>query len=89
MPTRLVGSAQEITDRKLGEEKIHNSEALLAQAEQLANLGSWEWEMESGSLVWSDNMYRLRATGRDHRFSNRFPQLLENHGGMRARSGMG
>ncbi len=61
MPARLVGSARQITNRKLNGEKIHKSEDLLAQAEQLANLGSWEWDLETGAIVWSDNMYRLRG----------------------------
>ena len=60
MPARFVGSAQEIANRK-PEEKIHKGEALLAQAEQLANLGSWEWDLETGAIIWSDNMYRLRG----------------------------
>jgi PAS domain S-box-containing protein len=34
---------------------------LLAQAERLANLGSWEWELENGSMTWSDNMHRLHG----------------------------
>jgi PAS domain S-box-containing protein len=56
-----VGNAQAITDRKLAEEKIQENQALLVQAEQLANLGSWEWDLETGAIVWSDNMYRLRG----------------------------
>ncbi len=61
IPTRLIGNAEKITDRKIGKEKIHKSETLLAQAEQLANLGSWEWDLETGAIIWSDNMYRLRG----------------------------
>jgi PAS domain S-box-containing protein len=61
MPLRHVGSSQKITHRELGEQKIQKSEALLAQAEQLAKLGSWEWDLETGSIIWSDNMYRLRG----------------------------
>jgi len=61
MPLRHVGSSQKITHRELGEQKIRKSEVLLAQAEQLANLGSWEWNLETGAIIWSDNMYRLRG----------------------------
>ncbi len=31
----------------------------LNEAQQIANLGSWEWNVESGELCWSDNMYRI------------------------------
>jgi PAS domain S-box-containing protein len=32
---------------------------LLETAEQLAEIGSWDWDVEGGGLVWSDNMFRL------------------------------
>jgi PAS domain S-box-containing protein len=56
---RIVGTAQDITDRKLAEEKLKKSEALLAQAEQLAELGSWEWDLETNEITWSDQRYRM------------------------------
>jgi PAS domain S-box-containing protein len=56
---RIVGSTQDITDRKLAEEKLKKSEALLAQAEQLAELGSWEWDVETNEITWSDQRYRM------------------------------
>jgi PAS domain S-box-containing protein len=31
----------------------------LERAEQLAQTGTWEWELDSDVLVWSDNMFRL------------------------------
>jgi len=56
---RIVGTTQDITDRKLAEEKLKKSEALLAQAEQLANLGSWEWDLETNEITWSEQRYRM------------------------------
>jgi PAS domain S-box-containing protein len=29
------------------------------RAERLARTGTWEWDLESDELLWSDNMYRL------------------------------
>lgn len=34
-------------------------DALLAAAERLANMGSWEWTPETGELLWSDNLFRI------------------------------
>ncbi len=31
----------------------------LASAERLLHTGSWEWDVETDVLLWSDNMYRL------------------------------
>jgi PAS domain S-box-containing protein len=58
-PLRIVGSTQDVTDRIFAEEKIRKSEALLAQAEQLANLGSWELDLETNEITWSDQRYRM------------------------------
>jgi PAS domain S-box-containing protein len=60
-PLRIVGSTQDITESKLAQEEIQKSEALLLQSEQLANLGSWEWDLETRAITWSDNMFRLRG----------------------------
>jgi PAS domain S-box-containing protein len=32
---------------------------LLERAEQLAQIGSWQWDCVSGELWWSDNLFRL------------------------------
>jgi PAS domain S-box-containing protein len=56
---RLVGMSQDITERKEAEQKLRKSEALLAQAEQLANVGSWELDLKTGVLTWSAQIYRM------------------------------
>jgi PAS domain S-box-containing protein len=58
---RIVGMSQDITEQKEIAEKMRRSEALLAQAEQLANLGSWEYDVEGKTFTWSDQMYRMLA----------------------------
>jgi PAS domain S-box-containing protein len=42
----------DITERKLQETR-------LAEAQQLAHIGSWEWEVVSNRITWSDELYRL------------------------------
>ncbi len=32
---------------------------MVDRAERLARTGTWEWDLESDELVWSENMYRL------------------------------
>lgn len=56
---RVVGVSQDITAQKEAEEKLRKSEALLAQAERLATLGSWQYDVERQSFTWSDQMYRM------------------------------
>ncbi len=42
----------DVTERKLQETR-------LAEAQQLAHIGSWEWEVVSNRITWSDELYRL------------------------------
>ena len=35
------------------------SEARLANAQRMAHLGNWEWEIEAGRATWSDEMYLI------------------------------
>jgi PAS domain-containing protein len=33
--------------------------AALERAEELAQIGTWEWDLDADVLLWSDNMFRL------------------------------
>jgi PAS domain S-box-containing protein len=46
-------------ERKQTEEKIRQSEAYLAEAQRLSHTGSFGWNVTSGELFWSDQMYRI------------------------------
>ena len=37
----------------------------LAEAQQLAHLGSWEWDVATGAVTWSDEMYRIHGMDAD------------------------
>ncbi|MBI4504778.1 MAG: PAS domain-containing protein [Chloroflexi bacterium] len=49
---------REVTERKWAEEALRESERLLRQAQQIAQLGSWSRDLASDELRWSDEMYR-------------------------------
>ncbi len=50
---------QNIAERQRTEHALRVSEARLAQAQQLAKLGSWEIDLATGQVSWSAEMYRL------------------------------
>ncbi|MBI4548187.1 MAG: PAS domain S-box protein [Ignavibacteriae bacterium] len=50
---------EEINERKRAEEKIKKSEMLLSEAQQVSHLGSWEWDIPTDTVTWSDELYRL------------------------------
>lgn len=49
----------DITDRKIYEEKLRKSEALLAEAQRIAVTGSWAIDMTTHEIVWSDQIFRI------------------------------
>jgi PAS domain S-box-containing protein len=55
----LAGSGRDITERKQVEYDLHTSEADLRQAQTVARVGSWRWDITHDKLVWSDEMYRI------------------------------
>jgi PAS domain S-box-containing protein len=34
-------------------------ERLLAEAESIANIGNWEWDVETNTVKWSDQLYKI------------------------------
>ncbi|MEW6348494.1 MAG: PAS domain S-box protein [Thermodesulfobacteriota bacterium] len=48
----------DITERKMTESALRESAARQAKGEELAHIGSWEWNVETGSIVWSRGSFR-------------------------------
>jgi len=62
---RVVGSVtafQDITEHKRIEEALKRSEAGLAEAQHVAHLGSWDWDLQTNELLWSDEIYHIFGT---------------------------
>ncbi len=47
------------TERKRVEEALRESEENLADAQRIARLGSWEWDIVENDVHWSDEIYRI------------------------------
>ncbi|GAB4171107.1 MAG: hypothetical protein Fur0039_11030 [Rhodocyclaceae bacterium] len=45
--------------RDEAEAALRRSQASLARAQQIASLGSWEWDLRNGAMLWSDQTYNL------------------------------
>ncbi|MFC1672291.1 PAS domain-containing protein, partial [Planctomycetota bacterium] len=41
------------------EEELRRSEASLAEAQRIAHLGNWDWNITDDELHWSDEIYRI------------------------------
>jgi len=55
----LVGIARDITERKLAEEALQESEQVLAESQRVAHVGSWSWDLATGKMAWTLESYRL------------------------------
>jgi diguanylate cyclase (GGDEF)-like protein/PAS domain S-box-containing protein len=64
----IIGAAaftRDISMRIAAEERLRRSEAQLAEAQELAALGSWEWDMASDEVTWSPQLYRILGRNPD------------------------
>jgi PAS domain S-box-containing protein len=61
--TGYVGSIVDITEHKCAEELLRRKEFELTEAQRLAGIGSWHWDRGSGTVTWSEELFRL--AGRD------------------------
>lgn len=49
----------DIDDRKHAEENLKRSEAFLVEGQRLSRTGSFSWNMATGEITWSDQLYRI------------------------------
>ena len=52
---------REIAERKAAVRSLRERERQLAEAQQTARLGSWEWLIDEDRVTWSDEMYRIHG----------------------------
>mgnify|MGYP001042891792 CR=1 FL=1 len=57
--TLLMDSVWKIVERKAAENALRNSAELLRKTQEIARVGSWELDIKSGVLIWSDQVYRI------------------------------
>jgi PAS domain S-box-containing protein/putative nucleotidyltransferase with HDIG domain len=49
----------DVTERKEAKERLQKSETNLIEAQHMAHIGSWELDLVSNTLTWSDEVYRI------------------------------
>src|SRR5687767_3566158 len=62
-PERMLGMAEDVTERKDAEESLRLTEMELKEAQRLAGVGSWQWNPNTDTVVWSEELFRI--AGRD------------------------
>ncbi len=55
----ILSVGNDVTARKSAEDALRESDINLARAQSIAHLGFWLWDVESDTIEWSDETYRL------------------------------
>jgi PAS domain S-box-containing protein len=58
----ITGAATDITKLKRTQSELRKSQLGLNRSQQMAKLGSWEWDIASDEVTWSDELHRLYGT---------------------------
>ena len=54
-----VWSFRDVSHRHRAEEELRRRERQLEHAQRLTSLGSWQWEIQTNSVTWSDELFRI------------------------------
>lgn len=73
---RTAALQAEVSERRRMESSLRESESRLKLAQQIACLGSWEFDLESETLHWSDEMFTLFGLSREA-FQQTFEEFME------------
>jgi PAS domain S-box-containing protein len=56
---KYVGSAIDVTEHELLTQELRRREAYLTEGQRLSHTGSWAWNVQTGALFWSEEIYRI------------------------------
>jgi PAS domain S-box-containing protein len=93
-PIKQIGVGMDITHLKLTEDQLRQSEALLREAQQVARLGSWRFDLAADQIRWSEETFRIYGLDPTqpepdylqllHQYTHPHDQLLLNQAVKRA-----
>jgi PAS domain S-box-containing protein len=55
----ITSVVRDVSEQKRSAELLAKARAQLVEAQEIAHVGSWEWDVVHGSVSWSDELYRI------------------------------
>jgi len=65
-PGRVVIAIEDLTSRRAAEAALRRSQDHLQLAQEAGEVGTWEWDIGSGALHWSESCHKLHGTDPAH-----------------------
>ncbi len=56
---RMVGAMLDVTHRRQAEDALRSSRQLLEATEWISGFGGWEYDVATGSIVWTEGAYKI------------------------------
>jgi PAS domain S-box-containing protein len=72
VPVRLLGATQDVTEHIRARQLLAENEERLKNAERIAHVGNWRWDIKGNRVFWSEELLRIFdvpanvAPGYDH-----------------------
>jgi PAS domain S-box-containing protein len=55
----VIAAVRDISERRRADDLIRRNEKMLAEAQQIAGLGSWHWDVATNAVTWSRELYNI------------------------------
>ncbi|MDT8317394.1 MAG: PAS domain-containing protein, partial [bacterium] len=66
----------EVEERRVAQEELLHSQQALKKAQEIARLGTWEYDVVDNKIIWSDEVYRIFGVDIES-FENTFEFFIE------------
>ena len=62
----VVAVYEDVTERVLAEREAAHAKELMERAEEIGHAGGWEYDVATGRVTWTDEVYRIHGLGPDY-----------------------
>ncbi|MBL4658640.1 MAG: sigma 54-interacting transcriptional regulator [Flavobacteriales bacterium] len=74
--TRVIGTCLDITSRKDLEEDLRDNVQLLEEAQKIAHMGIWHWNVATGKVTWTQELFKIYGIA-EADFKNSYESYIE------------